>query len=165
MSINTLVLTNVLQYSCLGNTLWQRSLTGHSLQGCKTLRWIQLKRPCMHRCKTFFFFCLWHLCPSETWTWRWRSCLTCRDPGGAKCAGSQTASTAGFIALSESFFWASCSWRSEGLFGQSFSMVLPVQALRRLPCLGSFFVVGCLRHIEGPPWLGSYCVVLHISHL
>ena len=28
------------------------------------------------------------------------------------------------------FFRASCSWQSEGLFGQSFSVALPIQALR-----------------------------------
>ena len=32
------------------------------------------------------------------------SCLACGDPGGAKCAGTRTASTAGVMALSESFF-------------------------------------------------------------
>ena len=48
------------------------------------------------------------------------------------------------------FFQASCSWRSEGLFGQSFSVALPSQALRGILCLGSFFVISCLRHIEGP---------------
>ena len=36
------------------------------------------------------------------------------------------------------FFRASCSWWSEGLFGQFFSIALPIQALRWLPCLGSF---------------------------
>ena len=49
------------------------------------------------------------------------------------------------------FFQASCSWPSEGLFGQFFSIAPPVQALRGLPCLGSFSVVQCIRHIEGPP--------------
>jgi len=80
------------------------------------------------------------------------------------------------------FFRASCSWPSEGLFGQSFSVALPVQALRGLPCLGSFSVVGHIRHIEGAPrlgsysrsvhqalkkapWLGSHCVVQGIRHL
>ena len=53
------------------------------------------------------------------------------------------------------FFWASGSWQSEGLFGQSFSIALPIQALRGLPCLGSFSVVRCSRHTEGPTWLGS----------
>ena len=81
------------------------------------------------------------------------------------------------------FFRASCSWRSEGLFGQSFSIALPVQAFRGLPCLGSFSVVWSIRHIEGAhltglllyrsahqalkaaPWVGSYFVVWHINHL
>ena len=59
-----------------------------------------------------------------------------------------------------SLFCASCSWQSEGLFGQSFSIAVPVQALRGLPCLGSFSVVQCVRHIERPPWLESYSVDL-----
>ena len=63
------------------------------------------------------------------------------------------------------FFRASHSWRSEGLFGQSFSITPPIQALRGLPCLRSFSVVRCLRHIEGTPWVGSYSVDLCISHL
>ena len=56
------------------------------------------------------------------------------------------------------FYQDSCSWRSEGLFGQSFSVAPPVQALRGLPCLGPFSVAQGIRHIEGPPWLGSYSV-------
>ena len=49
------------------------------------------------------------------------------------------------------FFRASYSWQSEGLFGQSFSLAPPIQALRGLPCLGSFSVVWCIRHIEEAP--------------
>ena len=52
------------------------------------------------------------------------------------------------------FLQASCGWQSEGLFGQSFSIAPPVQALRGLPCLESFSVVRCIRHIEGPPGWG-----------
>ena len=52
------------------------------------------------------------------------------------------------------FFWASCSWQSDGLFGQSFSVAPPVQALRGLPCLVSFSVVWCIRHVEAPPGWG-----------
>ena len=63
------------------------------------------------------------------------------------------------------FFWASCSWQSEGLFGQFFSVALPIQALRGLTCLGSFSVVWHVRHVEGAPWLESYSVVQQISHL
>ena len=46
----------------------------------------------------------------------------------------------------------------------SFSVAPSIQALKGLPCLGSF-VVWRVRPIEGPPWLGSYSVVWHISHL
>ena len=81
------------------------------------------------------------------------------------------------------FFQASCSWRSEGLFGQSFSVSLPIQALRGLPCLGSFSAVQCIRQhsgahlvgiqlcsslhrsLKGAPWLGSYSVVQCVRHL
>ena len=74
------------------------------------------------------------------------------------------------------FFGASCSWRSEGLFGQSFTIAPPVLALRGLPCLQSFSAVQLIRHIGGPlaglllcrlahqalkgaPWVGSYSVI------
>ena len=94
--------------------------------------------------------------------------MACGDPGNAKCARTQIASTAGFMALSESFFFfflASCSWQSEGFCGLSFSIAPPVWALRGLPCLGSFSVVPRVRHIDGPPWLGSYSVDQCIRHL
>ena len=119
---------------------------------------------CIHK-RLFFFFCLWHLCPSKNWVWRPCSCLVCTDGGGAKSSGIQTASAAGIMALSQSFFQVSCSWWSEGLFGQSFSRAPPVQTLRRIPCLGSFFVFLHVRHIEGPPRLGSYSVLCCLSHL
>ena len=62
-------------------------------------------------------------------------------------------------------FQASCSWWSEGLFGQSFSIALPIQALRGLPCLGSFSVVPHIRHKERPQWLGSSSVDHCLRHL
>jgi len=74
--------------------------------------------------------------------------------------------------LYQSLFSASCSWPSEGLFGESFSVALPVQALRGLPCLGSFSVVQHVRHISAPsppppfaPQLGSYSVDPRVRHL
>ena len=63
------------------------------------------------------------------------------------------------------FFQASYSWQSERFFGQSFSVALPVQALRGFPCLRSFSIVQRIRHIEGVPWLGSYSVVQCLGHL
>jgi len=79
------------------------------------------------------------------------------------------------------FFQASCSWQSEGLFGQYFSIALAVQALRQLPCLGSFSVphqthrgaplggvllcrLACWA-LKGGPWVGSYSVVQCVRHL
>ena len=108
--------------------------------------------------------------------------MACGDPGGTKCAGTQTASMAGVMALPV-FFQASRSWPSEGLSSQFFSIALPVQALRGIPSLGSFSVVWHIRHIEGPPltgvllyrsahqalkgtpWVGSYSVVQRVRHL
>ena len=124
-------------------------------------------------------FGFWQLYPSESWAWRWHNCLACGDPGNAKCARTWIASTAGFMALSESFFFfffflASCSWQSECFFGLSFSIAPPVWALRGLPCLG--VLLCCSTHqshrwatlagvllcrsvhqaLKEAPWVGSY---------
>ena len=52
------------------------------------------------------------------------------------------------------FFQASCMWQSEGLSGQSFSVALPIQALRGFPCLGSFSVDQTVRHLKQHPGWG-----------
>ena len=52
---------------------------------------------------------------------------------------------------SGSVFRSSCSWSSEVLFGKSFSVALPVQALGGILCLGSFSVVWHHQtHTEAP---------------
>ena len=56
--------------------------------------------------------------------------MACRDSGGAKCAGTQTASAAGVTALSESFFEPLVAGDQRGLFGQSLSVAPSVQAFR-----------------------------------
>ena len=140
---------------------WWRVVAGHSLQGCKELDTNEVTLSAQMQ----DIFCLWQLCPSESWVWRWHSSLSCGDPGDAKCAGTGTASATGVMALSEFFFRASCSWQSEGLFGQPFSIALPIQTFRGLPCLVSFSVVWHIRHMEGPLWLGSYSVVQGIRHV
>ena len=53
------------------------------------------------------------------------------------------------------FFLAACSWRSEGLFGPSLSIALPVQALRGIPWLGSYSADRWIRHLKGHPGWGS----------
>ena len=45
-----------------------------------------------------------------------------------------------------SLFLSLCSWRSDGLFGQYFSVVPPVQAFRGLPCLGPCSVDRRISH-------------------
>ena len=63
------------------------------------------------------------------------------------------------------FFRTSCSWQSEGLCDQSFSVAPTFQALGGLPRLESFSIVWQVRHIDGTPWLGSYSVDRRIRHL
>ena len=89
--------------------------------------------------------------------------------------GTETASVAGVTALSESFLKPLVAGNQKA-FVQSFSIALPIHALRGIPCLESFSAVPCVRHIEGPltgvllcrlahqtlkgaPWVGSYSVV------
>lgn len=81
-----------------------------------------------------------------------------------------------------SLFRASCSWQSECLFGQSFSVALIIQVLRGLPCRGPsllFCTSGTQRgpagwgllcrqvhqSLKGAPWVGSYSEVPFIRHL
>ena len=142
--------TSIDQYAPVflpGETPWWRSLAGHSLQCCKELDMTKATLPTQMQdfffLFYFIFFCLWWLCPMRG-AWRWCSCLACGDPGGARCAGTRTAYTPGVMALSV-FFRASCSWQSEGLFGLSFSVPLPIQALRGLACLRSFSVDQALQ--------------------
>ena len=104
----------------------------------------------MDTSETTFFFAWGSSVPVRVEHEGGTACLACGDPGGSKCAGTWTASAAEVTALSV-FFIASCSWRSEGLFGQSFSIPPPIQALKGLLCLGSFSIVQHVRHIEGPP--------------
>ena len=138
---------------------WQRRLAGHSLQ-CRRVGHYWSDPACIVARLSLPVAAL----PPWELAWRWHGCLACGDPGGAKCAGTQAAFATGAMALSESFP-ASCSWQSEGLFGQSSSVAPPFQALRRLPCPGSFSVVQPIRYLEGHPWLGSYAVDWCLRHL
>ena len=148
-------MANTLQYSCLENPpdrgAWQARSTGSQR--------VDTMQPCMHRYKTFF------ACGSSA-----PVRVECEDGVAAWLVGTQVfrdtyrlhRKSYGPIRVS---FRASCSWRSEGLFGQSLSLALLIQVLRGLPCLGSFSVVRHIRHIEGPTRLGSYSVDWCIRHL
>ena len=120
----------------------------------------------MHRCKicSFFFF----------------FSFLCMTAVRVECEGGAAAWFAGTLAVQSVhghrlpptrsygpfrvFFQASCSWQSEGLFGQLFSVALPVQALRGPPCLVFFCCSECQAH-RGAPWLGSYSVVQCVRRL
>ena len=119
---------------------WQRSLTGHRIQGIR----VRHNRSDPVRIDARYF-CLWHLCHSGNWVWRWHSCLAFRDPGSNKYAGTQTASAAGVLALSESFFG-------------------PLVAGYQKFSLASLSLWLCpFRHLEG--FLYRHSVVRGISHL
>ena len=62
------------------------------------------------------------------------------------------------MTLSESFFVPLVASDQKASLASP-SVALPIQALRELPCLGSFSVIRHVRHKEGPTWLGSYSVV------
>ena len=102
--------------------------------------------------RLFFFACgssgpvrVEHKGGTAAWLAGIRAVPSCRDMDCLRCRSY------GPIRV---FFHASCSWQSEGLFSQFLSVALQVQALRGLPCLRSFSVVWCVRHIEGAPGLG-----------
>jgi len=150
----------MLQYSCLENPHpWQRSLAGLSLQGCRVRHYqsdsVDMDRrlflPVEALPQWGLSMKLVQLLGLQRPWW----CQVCRD------MDSSHSRSYGPVRL---FFGASCSCWSEALFGQSFSIPLPVQALRRLPCLGSFSVWH-VRHTEGAPWLGFYSVDWHVRHL
>ena len=63
------------------------------------------------------------------------------------------------------FFPASCSWQSEGLFGQSFSIALPVQAHRGAPLAGVLFCGSGHQAPKRALWVGSGSVVQCIRRL
>ena len=139
------VLANTLQYSFLDNTSpWQRKHGSPLSAGSKRVGHDQSNPACINaRC-----FCL-----SQLLQWE----LTLKVVKLLDLQGTLEGDFQGHnlppwqeLWPYTVFFWASCNWWLEGLFGQSFSITLSIQALRGLPYLGSFSVVRCFRHIEGP---------------
>ena len=63
------------------------------------------------------------------------------------------------------FFRASCSWQSEGPFGQSFCVTPPIQALKRASLPGVLLCCSAHQAYRGAPWVGSYSVVQCVRHL
>ena len=99
------VLANTLQYSCLENPTWQRSMAGHSPQGHR----VGHDRSNSACIDARLFFCLRQLCSSEGWVWMWHSCLGCRDPASAKCTDTNCLCHRSYGPI-RGYFRASCSW-------------------------------------------------------
>ena len=97
---------------------------------------------------------LWQFCPRESWAGRWCSCLACGGPGGAKCAGTQTASTAGVMALSQSFFKPLVAGDQKASLASFSSRLCPCRHLGGFLAWGPSLVLRCIRHIEGAPSWG-----------
>ena len=108
-------------------------------------------------------FCLWQLYPSESMKvaqllglWVPQQHQVCNDTDCLCCR------SCGPIRV---FFPASCSWQSEGLFGQSFSIALPVQAHRGAPLAGVLFCGSGHQAPKRALWVGSGSVVQCIRRL
>ena len=155
--------TSIGQYAPVflpGEPPWQRCLQVIVYRVTKSLTW--LKRHYVQRCKTLLSVAalpqwglsikLGQLFDLQLPWW----CQVCRDTDRLHHKSYGT------IRI---FSWAYCIWWSEGLFGQSFSVAMTIQALRELSCVGSFFIVQQVRHIVGPSWLGSYSKDQHFRHL
>ena len=66
--------------------------------------------------------------------------------GGLVCCGSWVCKESD---MSEGLNWTD-SWHSRNLPGWFFSVARGIQAVRRLPCLRSFFIASHVRHLSGP---------------
>ena len=155
---------DTLQYSCLENPPDRdpQQATVHKV----IKSWTQFKWPCVLRCKVvFFFFLPVATLPQWGLSMKMVQLLGLQGPWWSQgCKDTDCLHRRIYVPI-RLFFQASCSRGSEGLFGQSFSIALPVQAVRGLPSLGSFSVLWHVLHIERPSWLGSYSVVQCIKPL
>ena len=138
------VLADTLQYSCLENHSDREAWQATVHRDAKS--WTQLRLLHVHRCKTFFFFCLWHLCRSEV-----VQLLGFRGPLAVPNVQGHRLPQLQELRPDQGLFLS--LWRSKSLW-PVFLHSAAVQALGGLPCLGSS-VVPCVGHLAGPTWLGS----------
>ena len=80
-------------------------------------------------------FCLWQLRPQRELSMKVVQLLGLRGPWQLQVCRDTDCICCRSYGPIRVFFQASCSWRSEGLFGQSFSIGPPIQALRGFLCL------------------------------
>ena len=126
--------------------------------------WTLPKQPCMHRCRFLFVYFFLPVAALPQWelSVKMAQLLGLRGPWKHQVCRDMDCvhpRSYGPVSLSEPLSG------DQNPFLASLSLALPVQALRGLPCLGSFSVVGCKRHTEGPPWLESCAVDRRVRHL
>ena len=118
----------------------------------------QPKRPCARRHKTFL------ACAPVRVDMKVAQLLGSRGPWRCQACRDMDCLRLRSYGPNRVFFWTSCSWWSEGLFGQSFSVALPIQALSGLPCLGPFSCSERPAYRRTPRWW-SYSVDQYLRHL
>ena len=91
--------------------------------------------------------------------------LGLRGPWQRQVCRTWTASTAGVMALSESFLEPFVAGNQKASLADLSPWLCLFKAPRGLPYLRCFSVVKHIRHREGPPWLGSYSVDWQGRHL
>ena len=104
--------------------LWQRSLAGHSPQGYKESDRAEVTL----RAQTDFFFLPVAALPQWELSVKVAQLLDLRVPWRCQVFRNTDWLHSRSYGPIRIFCWASWSWRSEGLFGQSFSMAPPIQA-------------------------------------
>ena len=90
--------------------------------------------------------------------------MACGDPGGAKCAGTWTASAAGVMVLSQSFIEPLVAGNQKASLA---SLSLYLSPFRHFEGSLAWVLLCRWAHqaLKGAPWLGSFSVDRHIRHL
>ena len=90
--------------------------------------------------------------------------MACRDSGGTKCAGTQTAPTAGVMAPSESFFKPIVAGNQKA-FSAVFLHSSALSGTYRAPLPGVLLCRSAREALKGALWVGSYSVIQRVRHL
>ena len=124
--------------------------------------WTLTKRPCAHRCKEFLPVAA---LPQWALSKKLAQLLGLRGPRWRQvCRGSDCLRRRSYGHI-RVFFPASCSWQSESLFGQSFSIDLPMQSHREAPLAGVLFCGSGHQALKGAPGWGPCSAVQCLRHL
>ena len=78
------------------------------------------------------------------------ACLACGDPGGSKCAGTWTASAAGVMALSESFFEPLAAGDQKASLASLSPYLHPLRHLKGFFAWGPSLLFGMSGTYRGP---------------